>query len=144
MTLVEIIEMFKLFGFHEKHLRAAMAGGNSAFNAFEGLKLTLQIRWGEMCQELSVTKQKELRPTYDRLMKITMKSRTTKADQAEQEQVNKARGYQKLKMRMAAQSESRKRDFFGMVRDKVKDRVGEMTPEAKANARAMGFLDEED
>ena len=77
MTLNEVISMFEQFGFHEQHVRRALAAGDSAFNAFEGLKMTLQLQWGDMCQELSVDRQKELRPIYDRLMKISMKSRTT-------------------------------------------------------------------
>jgi hypothetical protein len=81
MKLQEIIEMLAEFGFEEAYVRRALAAGDSAFNAFEAVKTSLQLRWGDMCQELSVDEQKRLRPIYDRLMGITMKARTTKAGQ---------------------------------------------------------------
>jgi hypothetical protein len=79
--LPEIIEMFERFGMPEAYVRQAMAVGESAHNAFEGLKTCLQLRWAELCQTLSAESQADLRPVYDRLMKITMKSRTLSKDQ---------------------------------------------------------------
>jgi hypothetical protein len=79
--LAEIITMFEKFGMPEEYVRQAMAAGDSAFNAFEGLKNCLLLRWQELCQTLSVDKQAELRPVYDRLQNITMKSRTLSEDQ---------------------------------------------------------------
>lgn len=87
--LAEIIEMFEQFGFQEAHIRRALALGDSAFNAFEGLKSCLQLKWGEMCQEISADQQKELRPVYDRLMNITMKSRKLALSEDEQEILDK-------------------------------------------------------
>jgi hypothetical protein len=81
MKLQEIIEMLGRFGFEETYVRRALAAGDSAHNAFEQVKTALQIRWGEMCQELSVEQCTELRPIYDRLMGITMKARRTSADE---------------------------------------------------------------
>jgi hypothetical protein len=87
MKLRDIIEMLELFGFEEAYVRRSLSAGDSAFNAFEALKTSLQLRWGDMCQELSVDEQKRLRPIYDRLMGITMKSRRTAAsDRAEAKQ----------------------------------------------------------
>lgn len=80
VKLVEIIQMLSQFGFNEVYVRRALAGGDSAHNAFEGVKSALQIRWGEMCQEISAEAQRGLRPVYDRLMNITMRSRRTSAD----------------------------------------------------------------
>ncbi|NIT77289.1 MAG: hypothetical protein GWN58_22820 [Anaerolineae bacterium] len=79
--LSEVIAMFEQFGMPEEYVRRAMAVGESAFNAFEGLKSCLQLRWAELCQELSAERQAELKPIYDRLMKISMKSRTMSDDQ---------------------------------------------------------------
>lgn len=80
MKLVEIIEMLKPFGFTEGHVRRALATQGSAAEAFERIKTALQIRWRVMCQELSAERCAELRPIYDRLMSLTMKSRVTKAE----------------------------------------------------------------
>jgi hypothetical protein len=84
--LAEVIEMFEKFGMPEEYVRRAMAVGESAFNAFEGLKSCLQLRWAELCQELSAERQAELKPLYDRLMKTSMKSRKTQADVASTEE----------------------------------------------------------
>ena len=84
MKLAEIIEMFAKFGMPESYVRHMLAQGDSAHNAFEGLKTILQLRWGEMCQELSAERQQALRPLYDRLMNIRMTSRTTQAQQRNQ------------------------------------------------------------
>lgn len=79
--LDEVLDMFERFGMPREYVRRAMAVGESAFNAFEGLKSCLQLRWGELCQEISADQQAELKPIYDRLMKISMKSRTFSKDQ---------------------------------------------------------------
>jgi hypothetical protein len=80
MKLAEMIKMFEQFGFHEAHVRAALAAGDSVFNAFEGLKFTLQIRWDEMNQTESVDKLKELKPVYDKIMGMKLKSATKQSD----------------------------------------------------------------
>ncbi len=79
--LDEVLDMFEKFGMPREYVTRAMAVGESAFNAFEGLKSCLQLRWGELCQELSAESQAELKPVYDRLMGISMKSRTLSKDQ---------------------------------------------------------------
>lgn len=86
MKLNEVIALFKLFGFTEEYVRTALAAGDTASEAFERLKTVLQLRWFEVCQESSVAKQKELRPSYDRLMAISMKSRTTESSIHEEAQ----------------------------------------------------------
>jgi hypothetical protein len=95
--LAEIIEMFEQLGLPETYVRQALARGDSAFNAFEGLKMSLQVAWEDLPEE-----QRELlQPIYDRLMRITMKSRTlppknepgvkTHEDQATLDQVDEFR-----------------------------------------------------
>lgn len=84
MKLEEILTMFRRFGFSDEYVRRSLAQGDSAHNAFEQLKTVLQLRWGDMCQELSAEQQKELRPVYDRLMAIRMTKRTTAAEQRQE------------------------------------------------------------
>jgi O6-methylguanine-DNA--protein-cysteine methyltransferase len=84
MKLAEMIKLFEQFGFHEAHVRAALARGDSVSNAFEGLKATLMIRWDEMNQTESVDKLKELRSTYDRIMGMKLKSATKESDVAKE------------------------------------------------------------
>lgn len=76
--LNEVIEMLATFGMPEEYVRQALAMGESAFNAFESLKLTVQLQYEEMSPE----KQAEVQETYDRLMKISMKSRKMGSDHA--------------------------------------------------------------
>lgn len=118
MKLPEILELLKPFGFAPEYVRYALAGGDSAHNAFERIKTSLQIRWGEMCQELSVEKQKELRPPYERLMSITMKSRTTKAGQ-------RAEAKAKAKGVFRQMFEDRQRGMMGQRLDEVFDTASE-------------------
>lgn len=75
--LDEVLDMFEKFGMPRDYVRQAMAVGESAFNAFEGLKSVLLLQW----EEMPVSQQQELKPTYDRLMRISMKSRTMSEDQ---------------------------------------------------------------
>jgi hypothetical protein len=141
-SLPEIITLFELFGFNEQHVRQALAAGDSAFNAFEGLKTTLQLRWGEMCQELSVDKQKELRPVYDRLMGITMKSRKTKKSEAKKEQRTVRNIFDDLGLRMDEVKAQRGREVLSQTREHLRraKKAGDLDAAGEARARANGLF----
>jgi hypothetical protein len=145
-SLPEIITLFELFGFNEQHVRQALAAGDSAFNAFEGLKTTLQLRWGEMCQELSVDKQKELRPVYDRLMGITMKSRKTKKSEAKKEQRSVRNIFDDLSRTMDERKRRRGEEFTSQVRENLRraKRAGKLDAEGERRARATGLFTEDE
>lgn len=141
-SLPEIITLFGLFGFHEQHVRRALAGGDSAFNAFEGLKLTLQLRWADMCQELSVDKQKELRPVYDRLMGIKMTGRTTKKSEACKEARKVVNIFDDLTRTMDEQKAKRTTEVLSQTREHLRraKRAGKLDAAGEARARASGFF----
>jgi len=144
--LAEIIEMFEQFGFHEEHVRRALAQGKSAFNAFEGLKLTLQFRWGELCQELSVEQQKVLRPIYDRLQGITMKSRITQADKDHKERVRTAEVSDRMQDWLEGHQRRNVREVVGKTREILREekRKGNLDAAGERRARAMGIFDEDE
>lgn len=145
-ALSEVIEMLSQFGFQEEHVRQALARGNSAFNAFEGLKLILTTRWAEMCQELSVERQRELRPIYDRLQAITMTARVTEA----QKQVHEQRRVNNLFddfMDRAAEHKMRVgRQFFETVREELRKskRAGKLGADGERRAREAGIFGEDE
>lgn len=82
MKLDEMVKLFEKFGFHEAHVRAALAQGDSVFNAFEGLKTTLMLRWDEMNQTEGMDKLRELKPLYEKIMGMKLKSATKQSDVA--------------------------------------------------------------
>lgn len=143
MKLAEVIEALEQFGFGEGYVRQALAAGDSAFNAFEGLKMLLQYRWREMCQELSAERQKELRPIYDKLQGLVMKSRMTPADKERQERASSARIADRLQDHLEVSRRRNMREFTRMVRDGLRKdkREGKLDAAGEARARALGFFD---
>ena len=115
MKLTEIIEMLGRFGFEEIYVRRALVRGDSVHNAFEGMKTALQLRWGEMCQELSVERQKTLRPVYDRLMSIKMTARQTPADDRAEAKSKIDGIFEEMKRSMQQQREQNLREVFDLT-----------------------------
>lgn len=146
MKLQEIIEMFGQFGYEEPYIRQVLAQGDSAFNAFEALKTSLQLKWGDMCQELSVDRQKELKPIYERLMKIHMKSRTTAAQKKAETKAKVRHSADSFLEQIEARRRKNVRDVVSMTRDiLLKDKAaGKLTPEAEARAKRSGMMLEDD
>ena len=70
--LQEIIDLFETMGFSEARVREALAAGDSGFNAFEALKIELEIHW----ETLNFERQAALAEIYARLQNISMTSRT--------------------------------------------------------------------
>ena len=145
-SLPEIITLFGLFGFHEQHVRQALGAGDSAFNAFEGLKLTLKLRWADLCQELSVERQKELRPVYDRLMGITMKSRTTRKSEAKKEARKVVNIFDDLSRHADEQKEKRKMEVISQTREHLRraKRAGKLDAAGEARAKASGIFTQDE
>lgn len=79
-NLKEVIDMFGEFGFTESTVRQALGAGNSAHNAFEGLKICLELKWADMNQELGTERLKALKPLYETLMGLKMTGRKTGKD----------------------------------------------------------------
>lgn len=112
MKLSEVIADFREFGFSESEVRRALAVGDSSFNAYEGLKILLQLRWDEMRCELDADLMEVLKTVYDRLMGLKMTSRTTK----QQEEV-------------ISEDERRKmKEFISYSKDDLEERIKNMTP----------------
>ena len=84
MKLDEVIGLFKRFGFEEGHVRTALAMGDSVHNAFEGLKIVLEVRWNEMNQTEGMETLKELKPIYEKIMGLKLKSATKASDVAKE------------------------------------------------------------
>jgi hypothetical protein len=80
MKLAETIQLLSLFGFAEEEVRTRLAAGDSVHNAWEGLKLELEMRWDTFNQELGMNKLSELRDPYEKLMGLTLKSAKRKSE----------------------------------------------------------------
>jgi hypothetical protein len=145
-NMKEILAMFSEFGFEEAAIRHQLAQGSSAFNAFEGLKLQLEDRWGVMCQETSAARQQELKPIYDRLQAITMKSRTTRADKQKVDRERLRRIAATVGRRMEERKVRNGELFFDAVRDRLRQakRDGRLSPSAEARAKATGIFEEDE
>lgn len=113
MKLSEVIADFREFGFSESEVRRSLAAGDSSFNAYEGLKILLQLRWDEMRCELDEDLMEGLKTVYDRLMGLKMTSRTTK----QQEEVI-SEDERKRKME----------EFIRYSKDDLEERIKNMTP----------------
>lgn len=120
MKLNEIIEMFAKFGFVEEHIRTALGAGESPFNAFEGLKALLEAKWAEMNQTESINKLKELKPIYERLMKIKLISARTQKDVERERDERIKRMTENLKDQMEEHKQRRTAEFMGHL-DKMRD-----------------------
>lgn len=137
MKLAEVIEMFTLFGFTGSEVRYCLSSGDSAHNAFESLKIQLEMRWADINMSESPDKVKRLKPTYERLMGMTMKSRTTKAD-VEAKKKEKAK---KLARDMMASVERQKQRNVEAFMETLGEKLNEkpLDDAAKARIRAAGL-----
>lgn len=140
MQFIKVITMFIRFGFNEQYVRRALAAGDSAEAAYEALERALQIRWGEMCQELSAQDQQELRPLYDRLMCIRMTSRHTNADRRAEAQSR----VESMFRNMEREAEQRKaqglREAFDFAAE-CRQRMAKQKAEREARRKAKGKPD---
>lgn len=142
MKLTEVIADFERFGFPEEHVRAALAGGDSAFNAYEGLKSALTLRWGDLCQELSAARCAELRPAYDRLMGLRMTARSTRGDFLKRERGRVSAAADRITGSAVASRVFNADAFVEATREQVRKhkRAGTLGAQGEANARAIGLF----
>ena len=72
--------MFEPFGITARQVNATLAAcrdRSHAFNTFESLKTRVQMRWSDMVGgDISPERIDELRPAYERLMKIRLTNYT--------------------------------------------------------------------
>ena len=117
MTLKEVIEDFAEFDFSESEVREALAAGDSSFNAYEGLKILLEIKWLELKEDLDADLLEGLKPVRDRLMGLKMTSRTTKPKEE----------------KVVPESERRNKmdEFIRYSQKDLEERVKAMTPEER-------------
>lgn len=139
--LAEIISMFERFGFTEAEVRKALASGDSAHNAFESLKVMLDLRWSDLNMEASPETLAELKPLYHRIQGITMTARKTKAA-ADAERLRKTKAaLGDILLEHDRRKEENVETFMktvGKALQKKKER-GELTKEAEERIRKMGF-----
>jgi hypothetical protein len=114
------------------HVRRALAGGA---NGFEGLKVTLELRWGEMNQELGIEQLDELRPIYDQLQGLKLKSTRTTADVAREKA---ARGVRMLD-NLEAMGRARKAANLSALTDAMEREAESYDDERKRRIR--NFID---
>jgi hypothetical protein len=91
MQLSELVRLMSYFGYSEEEVKRRLAHGDSPHNAWEGLKLELQIKWNEANQELGVERLAELKPIYERLQGLTLKSakKQSEVDAENRERINR-------------------------------------------------------
>ena len=142
-NLKEVIAMFAEFGFNEPTVRRSLGAGNSAHNAFEGLKTSLQLKWADMNQELGTERLRELKPLYETLMGLKMTGRKTKKDARKAEKAKVKDLTDDLMAGLDRQKRKNVESFVGHLRKsfRQKEQAGELDDAAKARIRAMGFGD---
>ena len=75
MNLSELIYLITPFGYTEEEIRERLSYGDSAFNAYQGLKVELEIRWDEIRNRTSEPLLlEELEELYSRIMNTHLKS----------------------------------------------------------------------
>ena len=78
LTIQDVFEMFEVFGISSARVNRILDNckdRSQAFNVFEGLKAQVTIRYEDMrAGEVSAERFQEIKPTYERLMKISLKS----------------------------------------------------------------------
>ena len=142
MKLQQVLDMFTVFGFDREQIRVAMAQGDSAFNAYEGIKFQLQLRWEEMQAELSRAQLGELRQVYDTLQGIKMKSRTTLASKQRSENFKTSILADRMRNRMEQRAQQNLTSVMEMTREQLRQakQRGELDAAGEARARAAGFF----
>jgi hypothetical protein len=139
--LTEVIEMFGEFGFSESEVRRSLAAGDSAHNAFEGLKILLELRWADMNQELSMDRLKDLKPKYQVLMSLKMTARKTTTQKRAQQKNEVKNLTEKLLDRMSERKKENVEAFVGVLAEKFRkmEKAGALDDAAKSRIRSMGL-----
>lgn len=82
LTQADVFSMFESFDISSERVVEVLdscADKDEAFNAFEGLKSLATIRYEEMRSgEVSAARFQEIKPTFERLMRISLKNYTPK------------------------------------------------------------------
>lgn len=75
MKLAQVLALFVPFGFSVVELRRWMDQARNtqeAVERFELMKTHLQVRWSELQEETSAGVIEELRPIYDRIIRLRL------------------------------------------------------------------------
>ncbi len=122
LTQADVFKMFEPFGITSERVVEVLdscADKDEAFKAFEGLKSLATIRYEEMRDgEVSAQRFQEVKPTFERLMRISLKNYTPKKkkDPTDEEDIEKMRG-SKAVLQMAKISKMlRKGDAAGLMK----------------------------
>lgn len=137
MKLSDIFELTRLFGYDDEEIRRRLAMGDSPYNAWEGFKLELQIRWNEMNQELGVDRLNELRTAYDRLQGLTLSSAKKRSEVAAE---NKAR-FAKMADRAQSYIADRGRRNLASFFEAFEQKMQETAKEEPNNPRVKDAID---
>jgi hypothetical protein len=119
MKLGEVIELFGMFGFESEHVRAALGMGDSVHNAFEGLKIVLEMRWNEMNQTESMETLRRLKPAYDKIMGLKLKSATKASDVARERAEAAVNSARKLEDQMKQRERTNLALFLEALRSQI-------------------------
>lgn len=137
--LQEVIEMFGEFGFSAEEVRRVLGTGDSAHNAFEGLKTLLQLKWADMNQELGTDRLKALKPIYEKLMGLKITGRKTKRDVKAKRKATAKRMAEDMMDRLEARKQRNMEHFMEALGSELNAK--DLDEDAKARVRAMGLGD---
>lgn len=136
LTQVDVFKMFEPFGIlYERVVRVldSCADKDEAFRAFEGFKSLATIRYEEMRGgEVSAQRFQEVKPVFERLMRISLKNYTPKKKEkpTDEEDMKKMRN-SKAVLQMAKISKMLKKgDAAGLM--KLLDPEANSTEEKEA------------
>ena len=141
MKLKEVIEDFREFGFTESEVRKALGAGDSSFNAYEGLKILLELKWADMNQEMPADLLVDLKPVYDRLMGLKMKSRTTVASKKKERRARAQASARIVQRMMKDRKQENLAKFIEYTEEELEKQLKDKSPEEIAEIRArMGQI----
>lgn len=141
--LAEVIEMFEMFGFSAREVKKWLGAGASAHNAYEGLKILLELRWADMNQELGIDTLRELKPVYEALMALKMTGRKTKKDVKKKRKVAAHVRARDVMRRMEQRKQENVEHFMDCLSGNFREmeEKGKLDDATKERIRALGLGD---
>lgn len=122
LTQSDVFMMFEPFGISSERVVEVLdscADKSEAFNAFEGLKSLATIRYEEMRSgEVSAARFQEVKPTFERLMRISLKNYTPKKKNppTEEEDKEKMRNSKAVRQMAKISRMLKKGDAAGLMK----------------------------
>jgi hypothetical protein len=104
MNLREVANLFAPFGYTSEEVRSRLSSGDSVFNAYQGLKLELELRWNEWPED---EKTDERIKNFGRIMNIHLKSAIRTSDIRKEKEARRKKMLAKFQRQLIEESQNR-------------------------------------